>query len=419
MKDRVLRSEDGAHGQDGGGAAKRGPVAAMKVLFVVTAYPRFEGDIITPWLVELIRRLKKKGIDVSVLTSAHRGLRDQVIAGVRVFRFRYFFQRFERLTHEETAVDRMKRGPVNLLLPLFYVLFGSRAIVRLTRRERFDIVHVHWPFPHVLLGVLGQRFGRARLYSSFYGVEIRLLKKKLAFLLKPFAALVNRSDCITAISNHTAQELCGIVRKPVAIVPFSAAISGRAGRTSDRHEIIFVGRLVSRKGVRHLLDGFHRVHRSVPHRLVIIGSGPLRGELEAQAGRLGIAHRVVFTGTVPDKTRNEYYRSCSFLVLPAVYDEKGDTEGLGVVLLEAMSCGKPVIASGIGGITDIVVDQKNGLLVPPADANALGRAIKTLARSDRLRRRLGRAARKTVDEKFNWDKIVDDMLRLYGRPDGQ
>ena len=398
--------------------APRPARAAVRVLFVVTAYPRFEGDVITPWLVELVQRLRRRGVEVSVLTSAYRGLGDQVIAGVRVFRFRYFFKRFERLTHEETAVDRMKRGPVNFLLPLFYLVFGSRAIVRLTRRERFDIIHVHWPFPHILLGVLGQRFGRALLYSSFYGVEIRLLKRKLAVLRKPFTCLVNRSDRITAISNHTAQGLSGIVRKPVAIIPFSAAIDGRRARTRDRQEIIFVGRLVSRKGVRYLLDGFHRVHQALPHRLVIIGSGPRRAELEAQARQLGIAHRVFFTGTIPDEARNEHYRSCSFLVLPAVYDEKGDTEGLGVVLLEAMSCGKPVIASGIGGITDIVADRKNGLLVPPADAEALGRAIKTLAQHDGLRRQLGRAARKTVDEKFNWDKIVDDLLRLYGRPDG-
>ncbi|MBE0432952.1 glycosyltransferase family 4 protein [candidate division WOR-3 bacterium] len=390
----------------------------MRVLFVVTSYPRFVGDVITPWLVELIRRLKSRGVDISVFTSSYRGLGNQVIAGVRVFRFRYFLKRFERLTHEETAVDRMTRGPINFLLPLFYLAFGCRAIARLTKHEKFDIVHVHWPFPHVLFGVLGKRFGQARLYSSFYGVEVRLLKKKMAVLRRPFSALVNKSDRVTAISNHTAEELCGIVRKPVEIIPFSAAADGRAGKTSDKHEILFVGRLVSRKGVRYLLEGFHLIHKSVPHRLVIIGSGQQRGQLEAMAVELGIADRVVFTGMVSDEDLNRYYRSCSFLVLPAVYDEKGDTEGLGVVLLEAMSCGKPVIASGVGGITDIVVDQRNGLLVPPADADALARAIMTLVKNDRLRREMGRAARKTVDEKFNWDKIVGDMLRLYGYSNG-
>jgi glycosyltransferase involved in cell wall biosynthesis len=323
------------------------------------------------------------------------------------------------LTHEETAVDRMRRGPVNFVLPLFYLVFGSWTIARLARREKFDIIHVHWPFPHVLFGVLAKRFGQSRLYSSFYGVEIRLLKRKMAVLRRPFSILVNKSDRVTAISTHTAGELSGMIRQPVHIIPFSSATGSRAGKTSDRREIIFVGRLVSRKGVRYLLEAFQRVHRSIPHRLVIIGGGPLRAELEAAAVELGIAGRVKFTGLVSDDELNRYYRSCSFLVLPAVYDEKGDTEGLGVVLLEAMSCGKPVIASGVGGITDIVADGENGLLVPPADAEALSRAIMALAKNGRLRRAMGRAALGTVDGKFNWDKIVNDLIGLYGRPDGE
>ena len=123
--------------------------------------------------------------------------------------------------------------------------------------------------------------------------------------------------------------------------------------------------------------------------------------------------RVRFAGVISDDALNQYYASCSFLVLPAVIDEKGDTEGLGVVLLEAMSCGKPVIASNVGGITDIVVDRKNGFLVPPAEPEALAAAIKRMAKDRKLRKALGRAALKTVDEKFNWDKIVGDLIRLY------
>jgi glycosyltransferase involved in cell wall biosynthesis len=129
--------------------------------------------------------------------------------------------------------------------------------------------------------------------------------------------------------------------------------------------------------------------------------------------RLGINDRVKFTGKISDDALNRYYKSSSFFVLPAVYDKKGDTEGLGVVLLEAMSYAKPVIASNVGGITDIVVDHENGLLVPPADPAALAQAIVKLARSKQLRRMLGGEARKTVDEKFNWDRIIKKLIALY------
>jgi glycosyltransferase involved in cell wall biosynthesis len=390
----------------------------MKVLFVTTAYPRFRGDVITPWLVELIMKIKEKGIDVSVFTSSYRGVPPHILDGVRVHRFRYCLKRYERLTHEETVVDRIKRGPLNIILTVLYLFFGAWSIVRLTRSESFDIIHVHWPFPHILFGILAKRMGRTRLFSSFYGVEIRLLKKKIRFLLGPFSMLINKSDKVTAISRHTAGELEGIVNAPVHIIPFSAAMGKRFDRSSDRKEIIFVGRLVTRKGVKYLIEAFHRIYKSIPHDLVIIGSGPERGRLEELVATLGLEGRVRFTGTISDDALHQHYASCSFLVLPAIYDEKGDTEGLGVVLLEAMSCSKPVIASRAGGIVDIVVDQKNGFLVPPADAAALAAAVMKLAKDKRLRDTLGRTARKTVDEKFNWDRIVGDLIRLYHDKNG-
>ncbi len=390
----------------------------MKVLFVATAYPRFKGDIITPWLVELIMRLRREDIDVSVFTPAYKGLRTHVLDGVKIHRFRYCMKRFERFTHEETAVDRVRRGVGNVLLSLLYLLFGALAMARLSRRDRFDIVHVHWPFPHVVFGILAKKLGRARLFSSFYGVEIRWLKKKFPWIVKPFSLLINKSDVVTAISTHTADELRGIVKKRIDIIPFSAAMAERHGRTTEEKKIIFVGRLVERKGVKYLIEAFGRVAKSIPHKLVIIGDGPERGQLEAAATGLHVTGRIVFPGKITDEELKQHYKTCSFLVLPAVYDEKGDTEGLGVVLLEAMSYGKPVVASRAGGITDIVVDGENGLLVPPADSSALALAIEKLVRSSELRKRLGRTARKTVDEKFNWDTIVGKLITLYRGENG-
>jgi glycosyltransferase involved in cell wall biosynthesis len=390
----------------------------MKVLFVATAYPRFKGDVITPWLVELIMKLRQEGIDVSVFTSSYRGLRTHVLDGVKVYRFRYCLKKFERFTHEETAVDRVTRGISNVFLSMLYLVFGAWAMIRLSKHERFDVIHTHWPFPHVIFGLLGKKVSHARLFNSFYGVEIRWLKKKFPFMLKPFSILMSKSDVVTAISTHTANELNGIVEKPIEIIPFSAAMVERHERTTEKKDIIFVGRLVERKGVTYLIEAFSQVTGSIPHRLVIIGDGPERARLEEKVIRLGIENRVRFTGTITDDELKQYYQSCSFFVLPAVYDKKGDTEGLGVVLLEAMSYEKAVVASNVGGITDIVIDQENGLLVPPADAVALARAIERMARSRRLRKTLGHAARKTVDEKFNWDKIVRKLIALYQDQNG-
>ncbi len=385
----------------------------MKVLFVATAYQRHKNDVVTPWLVELIAKLKRSGIDASVFTPSYKGLGNQIINGVHIYRFRYFFKRYENLTHEETAVDRIKRGPFYLVLTVFYLIFGTMSIIRLVKNKRFDIIHVHWPFPHIIFGIFAKNTGHARLYSTFYGVEIRWLKKKFPFLIKPFSIIINKSDKITAISTHTAEELKDIVAQKIEIIPFSAAFEGKKRTVTDAKEIIFVGRLVERKGVKYLVEAMSGLRDEIPHRLIIIGDGPEREALEKLTRDLNLEDRITFTGRISDGDLYRYYERCSFLVLPAVYDKKGDIEGLGVVLIEAMSYLKPVIASDAGGITDVVENGVNGLLVPPGDTQALARAIKTLATDDVLRKKMGLQAKEVIDEKFNWNKIVSRLIALY------
>src|SRR5690606_12346700 len=128
---------------------------------------------------------------------------------------------------------------------------------------------------------------------------------------------------------------------------------------------------------------------------------------------LGIQKRVEFHGYVPRERLEAKLRESDALVLPAVTDAKGDVEGLGVVLLEAMSFGKPVIASRAGGITDIVRESENGLLVPPGDAPAIASAIERFARGPLETRRLGEAARQDVRERFSWESILDRLAAVY------
>src|SRR5687767_2048404 len=114
----------------------------MRILHIVTAFPRHGDDPIAPWLVELLRRLRARGHEIEVLASSYRGVGDQHYDGIRVRRFRYFPARWERLTHEETAPDRMQRSPLYAVMPFFFLLGGMRYAWQLARRERYDILHV-------------------------------------------------------------------------------------------------------------------------------------------------------------------------------------------------------------------------------------------------------------------------------------
>mgnify|MGYP001607503557 CR=1 FL=1 len=112
----------------------------MKVLYIVSAFARCEGDIITPWMIETIRRLKKEGLDITVFSPSYKGLKSHQVYGIPVKRFRYFFSHWENLTHEETAPDRVAKGFFPKILVFFYLLCGSFAIIKLCLKEKFDCI---------------------------------------------------------------------------------------------------------------------------------------------------------------------------------------------------------------------------------------------------------------------------------------
>src|SRR5688572_19855009 len=170
----------------------------MRIRHVVTAFPRGPDDPIKPCLVELLQRLRAAGHDVEVFTSAYKGSRDQSFGGITVHRFRYFLRRWENLTHEETAPDRMRRSLLYRVMPLFFVVAGMLAIHRLTRRRQYDIIHVHWPLPLALFGWAAQRRRGPPIVTTFYGAELRLgFRRFLAWAAR-------RSARVIAISSYTA-----------------------------------------------------------------------------------------------------------------------------------------------------------------------------------------------------------------------
>jgi glycosyltransferase involved in cell wall biosynthesis len=392
----------------------------MRVLHVVTAFPRSREDVIVPWLVELLKRLPAEGYEVEVFTSAYRGGGGDLYDGIPVHRFRYFFSRWEDLTHDEAAADRMRSSPLYRVLPLFYMAGGLWGIWRLARREHFDIIHVHWPVPHVLFGWVARKASgrKTRMITTWYGAELRLVHSSLPWLRGFVRWALRTSDAIVAISSYTAREIARFGNVQVRVIPYTLGfpetshVRRSAGDGSFR--ILFVGRLVERKGVTHLIDALQRLPSDIRARLTVIGEGPERAALEAQASAGGLDSRVDFRGRVADKDLQDAFASADVLVLPSIVDARGDTEGLGVVLLEAMSNSVPVIGSRTGGITDIIEDSESGLLVPPADPDMLARALERLARDPALAARLGAAGESRVRTAFGWPEIMKSWAECYG-----
>src|SRR5205814_1529214 len=262
----------------------------MRILHVVTAFPRSPDDVIVPWLVELLKRLQAAGHEVEVFTSSYRGAPDQVVGGIPVHRSRYLLRRWERLTHEEAVPDRMKRSLLYRLMPACFVVAGMIAAWRLCRRQRYDVIHVHWPFPLALFGWAAQRARPAALVTTFYGVGLRWVKTAMPFFRGFLKWAARRSDRVVAISSYTADEVRELVQVPIEVIPYTTSLPAPAVPRAERRSaaapftVLFVGRLVERKGVSHLVDAVSLLLPlpGADVRLVIVGDGPERARIEAR-----------------------------------------------------------------------------------------------------------------------------------------
>lgn len=400
-----------------------GIIGSVRILIVSTAFPRYTDDPTAKWLVDTLRRLAAEGYEFEILTSAYKGGGNSEYDGIPIHRFRYFFARWENLTHEESAPDRMRRSLLYKILPLFYVAFGTVAAWRLARRHAFDIVHVHWPVPHALFGWAARAGSRrpVKLIAHFYSVELRWVRHSLRPLRGFLKRAITSADRVVAISNSTAAEIRAVASVPVAVIPYAVDLPQPGLHPTepgvdhiDRTlNVLFVGRLAERKGVRYLVEAVATLSAQLEPRLVVVGDGPERPALEAQVRTLGANHRVEFRGWVSPRELDAAYAAARVFVLPAVVDARGDTEGLGMVLLEAMTYRVPVVATPLGGITDIVEHDRTGLLVPPNDAAALAAAIEAIATDRALADRLGAAGRDYALQHFSWGAVLAHWRALY------
>lgn len=385
----------------------------MKVLYITTNFPRWDGDVHSPWIVEIIKMLRDRGITAEVLAPSYEGLTDHSIEGITVYRFRYCPSRWETLTHNEGAPNKIK-NPLYMLLVPPYMFFGLLRTIALCRPGRYDVIHVHWPLPSGIFGLLGKWLGKTRLVASFHGAEL-LLTRRFPFLKPVLAFIIRHCDAVSANSQFTADLIRQLADVPVHVIPYGSRIEIKDLPTnqvaSDR--VLFVGRLIERKGLPFLLEAVSLLADRRSLHLDVVGEGSLKTELMSMADRLGVSDKVTFRGRVDDEELTDLYAQCDCFVLPAIVDSHGDTEGLGVVLLEAMSYRKPVIATNVGGIPDIIHDEETGLLVEQKDAEALAKAVERCLDDSDLAKRLGEQGAVYVQQHFDWSRIVDEVEALY------
>jgi len=294
-------------------------------------------------------------------------------------------------------------------------------LVRLVREGHFDIVHSHLFRADIYAGLAVAQLGEDRplLVSTRHNDD--------RFFLNPFVGIVHylisaRQNLIIAISDHIAHfTVARGVRHPARVrrvyhglePPVTRAleregqrIRSELGISPDAFLVGNVGRLAPQKGQRHLIGAMPALLARIPRaHAVIAGGGDLENFLLDLAEETGVAERVHVLG--PRKDVPALMHAMDVFAMPSIW------EGFGLVLLEAMAAGRPIVASRVATIPEVVVDGQTGLLVPAGDPLALAEALAQLADQPGLAARMGEAGRERVRHQFSLEKMVGDTELLY------
>jgi len=399
------------------------PVQHPKVLVLTSTFPRWENDPEPAFVFELSRRLLSV-FDVTVIAPRAPGSVDQeIMDGLKVIRFPYFFRRWENLaTHSGGILNRLRANPFNYLLVPFFLLGQLLALICLLRKERFDLIHAHWLIPQGFIAVLGIMLSGQSipLLCTSHGGDLFALKGRAFQRLKRW--VMDRSAALTVVSNamqKTVLEM-GVDLEKVEVIPMGVDLKGLftpdpyIQRKSD--ELLFVGRLVEGKGIEMLLEAMPRLLEKKPDiRLLVAGAGPLEEGLRESVRKLNVSENVDFLGMVKQSLLPDYYRRATLAVFPYMLTKNGVQEGFGLVVVEAMGCACPVIAGDLPAIHDSIAHEENGLLVPSGKSEALADTILRALNDPDLRLKLAAEGRKRMVEKFDWEIIAAKYKKLYDK----
>ena len=288
------------------------------------------------------------------------------------------------------------------------------TMVRRIREAKADLVHIHWPNPTALLAYLASGH-RGRLVITYHSDVVR--QRVLSRVFEPILRRgLDRADAIIVSSANyiDSSEVLRPYREKCRVIPFGIDIKRferpdelevvRLRKQFGSRMVLSVGRLVYYKGFDFLIDAI----KSVNAHLVLVGNGPLEAELRARIRTRGVEDRVTLLTKVKDVV--PFYHAAELFVLPSI----ARSEAFGIVQLESMACGKPVVNTQLdSGVPSVSIDGVTGVTVPPADSEALARAINSLLDDSQRRASHGNAAFRRVREQFSLAGMAEQTLALY------
>ncbi|KKT75299.1 MAG: Glycosyltransferase [Microgenomates group bacterium GW2011_GWA2_44_7] len=383
-------------------------MASIRILLLTSSFPpnadAFEGIFI----LDLLKSLRKK-FEITVLAPHQQSSSKlQRYGNITIKRFQYFWPaKWQGLCYGGGILANIKKKPYLAFQIPFLFFFETMAAIQLVCQQEFDILHAHWVLPQGFVAAIIKRFYRLPFVLTAHGSDVFKINRSL---LRP---VLSAADACTANSTATRNQIYAICReRQVQIIPMGVDIKKFKIKRKKRlipHEILFVGRLVESKGLIYLISAMPKVLAKFPQtKLIIIGAGPLQKKMRSLIEKLHLSQNVSMIGPKKHEVLPFYYSRATVFISPSV-----GSEGLGVTFLEAAACGTCLIGTGLGGITDIISNKKTGLLVKPADSEALAVAINKLLGNSKLRDYLSRNAYSHIKTHYDWRVIGKKFARVY------
>jgi len=400
----------------------------VKSLSLTSSYPRFRGDPTAPFIESIVTHIARQGPEVHLVLPEHREWRRPAVDdGVRFHTYRYSPLRSWTPWGYSQSLEagvKLHRSLYGLAPFVFYS--ARRTCMALAGRMQFDVVHAHWLMPNgVIAAAVSERLALP-LVISLHGSDISVSERS-RWMGELARRCFARAAAVTAPSEDLLERARRLGAKGILeVIPYGADVDAlRPGEHAaqllrDRLEldaeavlVLGLGRLVHWKGFEFLIDAIGRLRASPPEiRLVIAGDGDLAAELTRRVQRLDLGKRVSFVGMVEREEIPAYLAAADIVAVPSVHF-RGYVDGLPNVALEAMAAGKPLVATRVGGLPQVVRHGENGLLVEERDHGALADAILTLARDAELRERMGRSGQALIHDSLNWDVVGRRFVGVY------
>lgn len=333
----------------------------MRIAVLTTSYPRSPDDSAGRFVADAVERVRARGVEVEVIGPQQ---------------FRHY-----GIAYGHGALGNLRRRPwLAFFLPPLLASF-----VRAARRVDADLLHAHW----LPAGWIAARSGKPYVVQV-WGTDVELARRAPGIARR----VLREARLVIAASTVLAEQARQLGAVDVRVIPSGVDLPAAVGEEADPPEVLYAGRLSPEKGVLELVEAANGLN------LVVAGDGPLRSRVPG-------AH-----GFVPPDELQRLYARAAIVACPS------RREGFGVACLEAMAHARPVVATSVGGLRDLVVDEETGLVVPPRDSLALRAALDRLLADEGLRHRLGAAGRERARAHFSWEAATDATLDAYAEAVG-